>query len=356
MTPTEKALDMARRRPMPEEKMHEGLAKLRKNATGWLTFGKLVQVLDRLGWSVKSVLGWTPLHYTYQGHEELVFEGETRAEGFPTLHKLHGKMKAEETEPPAGEPESIGERVISDVSDVVSHQPGTAFFTRREWVGTEGVEITSPRGESVIFLPDHHDVRRRQLSIAESPRGVGHILRWLWESGFEDDVNAALATEQHVPAAERTRENTGTCGFCWKNVKLEAGRLVLHGYRRPGTGETIGRCPGTGHGPLETSIKTAELRMNAIVGTLDKTSEQLRHAKAGEVESIYHGRRGGLVVRKGEPTFEHHLANMIWHAEREIKALMSEQEFYEQILKAWKPRSLPREGERERGVKFFLAG
>jgi len=59
----DKDIARARKKPPTEEKMHESLLKLRKGAYAWLTFGKLIQVIDRLGWQIEPYVGWVPLHY-----------------------------------------------------------------------------------------------------------------------------------------------------------------------------------------------------------------------------------------------------------------------------------------------------
>lgn len=55
-----------------------------------------------------------------------------------------------------------------------------------------------------------------------------------------------------VEARERLR---GVCQCCGNEqvVQGEPGVLVLHGYKRPGDGQTFGRCPGTGKAPLNDS-------------------------------------------------------------------------------------------------------
>ena len=48
--------------------------------------------------------------------------------------------------------------------------------------------------------------------------------------------------------------NTGTCPCCFGVFKREnSGDMVHHGYRRPGTGEDVGKCRGEDFPPLEVS-------------------------------------------------------------------------------------------------------
>lgn len=53
--------------------------------------------------------------------------------------------------------------------------------------------------------------------------------------------------------------SVGTCGACWGRFRLQKnGRLVHHGYRRPGTGTVVDDCVGTHCLPFEVSTESAE--------------------------------------------------------------------------------------------------
>jgi len=60
-----------------------------------------------------------------------------------------------------------------------------------------------------------------------------------------------------------------TCPVCFGTYALRAKAgamvVVLHGYRRPGTGELRGQCPGVGFAPWEVSKAGAE----AYLATID---------------------------------------------------------------------------------------
>lgn len=53
---------------------------------------------------------------------------------------------------------------------------------------------------------------------------------------------------------ERTLENTGTCGICGHNVKMNNGKLVAHGFTLT-WGSRNGNCFGVGYEPHEVSKK-----------------------------------------------------------------------------------------------------
>lgn len=48
-------------------------------------------------------------------------------------------------------------------------------------------------------------------------------------------------------------QTRGHCQYCGRDQVIKNGVLVKHGYRRPGTGYEVGRCPGAHHAPLQTT-------------------------------------------------------------------------------------------------------
>lgn len=86
----------------------------------------------------------------------------------------------------------------------------------------------------------------------------------------------------------------GTCQACLRDqvVKPKGSRsadpvLVLHGYRRPGTGETIGRCSGAGHLPFELSCEFTKHWKGQLEAWLVNEKKYLVELNAGRVKSLY---------------------------------------------------------------------
>lgn len=348
-------IQKARRRPMDAAKMRELLGKLRKGATATLTFAKVLQVLDALGWKAAPVLGWTPRHYVFQGDEQLV-AADTSRMSRDALDELHAKLTKAEISSLPESPRAAGDVAVMDVGEISkgssAYGTPTYYFYRREWVGTEGLSVTSPSGQEQIFLVDHHELDRGNRNLASDSSAPGDLWRSLKQMGIEEEVNTALGTPAHVPAAERTRENTGTCAACWGNYKLSAGRLVLHGYERPGYGYVRGQCFGVGYEPVETSVVGATKYDEHLGGLLLNEKNILAKLESGEVEAI-EGRQG-KIFKKEDPAFPSLRADKIRNAKYTIKQLERDLETYAKVIAAWKPRPMPREGELQRGVGFFL--
>lgn len=355
----ESEIARALKKPVPEEKMKDMLLKMRKGADAWLTFGKMVQVLHHLGWEIVPFAGWTPRHYLYEGKRwHLVDESTGRGLDSSGLKRLHAELKSVETDRLPDSPSHIGEVVVMEVGPIqtpMGDPMGINFFYRKEWVGTEGVILKSPRGQEEGFLPDHHDVDRKRLDVSDNSNT--HDV-WSWakkEGGILEDVNAALGTEEHVPGAKRTRENTGTCAACFGNHKMDVrGGIVLHGYQRPGIGYVVGDCYCVGYKPLELSVDGAVAFQKAIGAALPKMMAKLVALQGGSVTKLNTGYKGEKTISKGDFGFERELDNQIYREKRDIEAIERDVEMFAKIISAWRPRPLPTAGEREHTPKFFL--
>lgn len=335
----------ARKRPMAPEKLNAVMLKVRKGATASLTFSNLVNIFDAIGWRIQPMTGWVPLHYMYDGRLWLV---QKYARGsIETIKHDHERSKRAEAAmlPPKAKP---GEHVIMEVSEIKEGANGFLFH-QKEWVGAEGFTIRTADGKIVEYLPDHHSLGK------PLDYGLYKLVDAIRKHGFVDAVNAALNMEAHAPAQPRSRDNTGTCGCCWGNYKLEGGRLVLHGYQRPGWGEIHGRCIGVGLQPLETSPETAKLMRKTLDGWIAKKKEFLARVAAGEVTEVSAGRLGTKIqwVKKGEPGFDRILEEHVKDARRELVKLEDDVELYDKILAKWRERPMPRDGELQRGPEFF---
>jgi hypothetical protein len=112
----------------------------------------------------------------------------------------------------------------------------------------------------------------------------------------------------------RTLENTGTCGCCGKNVKMEDGKLVDHGFEIHGWGHRVGSCFGVGYEPVEISPKA----MVEYLAYLEATLERLRDE---EPQSIVQEQR---------------IEGQIWGTEGHVNYLKPR-------IENWKASELPRQ-------------
>lgn len=78
----------------------------------------------------------------------------------------------------------------------------------------------------------------------------------------------------------------GLCPVCEGNFKLANGKLVHHGYERPGDGMIHGDCFTVGMEPHETSPKAAEEFRTLCRAKLVGAKSYLARLQAGEIKSI----------------------------------------------------------------------
>lgn len=115
----------------------------------------------------------------------------------------------------------------------------------------------------------------------------------------------------------RTLENTGTCGCCGKNVKMnEAGELVAHGYTIR-WGFQQGNCFGVGYPPHEVSPKCAQDYLKLLRDT-EKTLERALD-------------RYGEGFSRDKRMTEAELTNVRWYIKR-----------FDETVTNWKATPLPR--------------
>jgi len=86
----------------------------------------------------------------------------------------------------------------------------------------------------------------------------------------------------------------GTCQFCGGVQAIEDGKIVLHGYERPGDGYAHGRCAGVRYEPAEISIDAAKIFVSTLRDQATADEQELE-ALTGEM------RTGGELDYSGYP-------------------------------------------------------
>lgn len=335
----------ARKRPLAPEKLQAVMLKIRKGATASLTISQIVNVIDAIGWKIEPMVGWVPMHYMHDG--EMHLEQIYAPGGIEAIKHDHERSKKSEVKmlPPKA---VVGQHVVMEVSEIKEGYKGYLFH-QKEWVGAEGFRIATNDGKIIEHLPGRYDLAK--------PLDYGRydIVRALNKAGWDTAVNAALNMEAHKPAEPRSRENTGTCGWCWGNYKLDNGRLVLHGYQRPGWGHVHGRCRCVNYQPLELSPATAVAYREALDEWIGERQSFLNKVAAGEVAevAIGHGGRNAQWLKKGEPGFERHLKIHVDRAKSDIDEMNRTAATYDKIIAKWRVRPMPKDGELLRGPGFF---
>ena len=154
----------------------------------------------------------------------------------------------------------------------------------------------------------------------------------------------------------RTLDNTGTCPICNQNTKMLGVRIVHHGFTIK-WGNRDGSCFGVGYKPIEISPEGAVDYKKMLEGFL-KSSQRGQTSLAKKVAGLEDGsiveteeefeKREAVHKALGRYFFQ---TNPTLHYQgklREIKSEISQSEsnirYFENTLKEWKPRQLPKEG------------
>jgi hypothetical protein len=66
----------------------------------------------------------------------------------------------------------------------------------------------------------------------------------------------------------KTDKLSGTCQACFGSFALKGGRMVHHGYKRPGVGYLLGSCKGVGHEPYEVSCEITKVWLAEVQNKL----------------------------------------------------------------------------------------
>jgi hypothetical protein len=329
-----------KRKPMDEEKFRALLAKLRKGAYASLSTPQLVEVIERIGgFKVEEIVVLVP---DGSGKYPKVFAGENKGALEAQWQQARADLVSELPAVPV-----LGRRYTMEVTDIEPSEgygKGWWDFRARAWEGRAALRFTADNGSSFVQVESGHSKARDPWQLS-----VGMAMNWLMrETDYMQRVNAYLGTEQHVPAAQRTREHTGTCCGCWRNIKLDdRGNMVLHGYRRRGIGFVEGDCSGYGWPPYETSSRGLVHVRTSLVNGIDRLRAYVERLRSGEIVEVRHA-HGGKPYRKDELSsdrWSNIVDNEAKDAQRDIASLEAELGFYDYAIRTWHEYPLPREGD-----------
>lgn len=329
--------------PLAPEKLKEILLKIRKGATG-LTLAQIQAVVQHLGGSIVPTVSVVPVD-----EEFISVENSKADEAFARLNKY--KVSSVPSNP---KPKSL---FITELPPFIrdKYQSGRAVMEElKAYMAVPGLTVSLNGKTEVINGQPAFDLLRDIAYRGEKPDAskpyASDVIEWLMgEANLVSLVNDNLRMEAHVPAAQRTRENTGHCAVCLQNVKLKPGRIptiVLHGYRRPGSGSISPACFGTGYPPYELSDKgTKDFIEKELEPAIEKVSEKIRDLKSGAVTSlnVQIGQRK-KVVTPTDPDWARYVYQEIQKTEAQLYGFNKELDEAKVLVSKWKIRPLPVEG------------
>lgn len=327
------------------DRLKELMLKIRKGATSSFNLAQVAAVVEALGGSLRPVASSMDLQAPGFDSPASVY-AHTPENAVTVARQLSRYLRPLPVTPKPGE---LYLRAVA-----VDPREGTSVDYEGS-VGVTGVRVEF-QGESEVLLPNYWSLSTREpeAMLKRKPAAsVADVVRWLADRGWVRAVNAYLNLEEHTPAAARTRDNTGSCGACFANVKLTGDlATVLHGYERPGEGFVKGKCPGTGYLPYELSADaTSEFLRLTLRPNLKLAEGELAELEDDKVLSLPYGTR---TVRPGDPGWSTAKVSALHGARSYVEALTRRVEAYERLVQHWVQRPLPREGERH--IDWFTEG
>lgn len=359
----------------------EMLLKLRKNSTGFLNAKKLEIVCNAIGWkfekkivpikvtdldrATRESIGVNPSSRSrLAAHYKLDKEDFNKTGSIDILLMAH-KNDATDSIFKARELEAESEitKIRSEVKKMeVSKLPVTPQKKKFYIMNISDIEIRNLHGffgteysfvfdaywsNTVFEITDKVGKKTFELSNDYIANGhsIDDFLRWAKETNWAQDILDTLKMESHesTKSAERTRENTGTCGICNKEYKLINGRLVHHGFTRPGHGYQEGDCFGVGYEPYEKStqaIKDYVVYLNNIINSRKVRLQEIKSGKITQFSNMNRSRKMET-VSIGDPAWEKTLKINIGNLDNEIEMMTADIKVYKKREDVWKEQDLP---------------
>lgn len=320
------------------DKLNSLLLKVRKKAVSSFNWKNVADVVTHLGGSVTPIVGLVPVQGTFLGKDEAEVAAK-RTE----VEKL--------LQTPPANPKT-GQFYVTKVDPLEKGNYHWAFdytgvFANEGW----RVSLSGKEYDALPLQGEVGDLQRGWTPKSRSKLPTWDATAWLnKEGGWIDLANKALNMEAVQPSVQRTRDNTGTCGVCFQNIKLNDGRIVLHGYKRPGTGSVHGNCFGTGYQPFELSPEATEKWLKeSLIPERKTTKDTLQRLKSGDVSEITLPPLGTWgkprTIKNSDPTWERELRGQITQVEGRLEDIEADIKIYTDLVQHWKLRDLPKEGE-----------
>lgn len=346
---------------MDSAKMEVLLQKIRKGATMSMTWAQLGEVLSVLepGWKLEKTVGLIKM-FGREGHPEDPdsFADENEEE----CKKRRKELEKDLIASPPTNPKA-GKLYVTYLSEVAPARSMRSYFEFefRLWMGNDAWRIVTPDGKEKIIIPtrfsgvgDYYHGYRPQKS-GKLP--VYEATKWLnQETNWVEQVNAKLGTDPHEVVL-RTRDGTGSCPVCFQNVKITNGEdIVLHGYKRPGTGSTHGSCFGVGYPAFELNVKGTKDYLDSLKAQLMGAEAEVKKLKDGRVTELpfMRGSFNRGMVKPGDKDWDYVLKTSIDQAVDIVDTLQGYVTAYGELVQKWKLRDLPKEGDRH--IDWFYKG
>lgn len=365
------AARFAAKRPMKPEKLKELMLKLRKGAGSGLKMGAIMPVFEALGgWSFDEMLfpkpeiDYRPDNRGYYTHphrnvveEEWKSAKDREVSSLPTPSSLG--------------PSDLYKKVYMDVEPIQEGSDGQAYFRFKAWQINKGVRVKAPNGATFEAAHSPEEFENEYQALLRSTTKGVKFPEWLKTSTpYFKQLNDFLGLDsiEHEKEQKRLEQQrkhreggNATCPVCFGMFKLvpktKKGKdktmpgMVLHGYKRPGTGWIEGNCFGQDWPPFELSSEGTQAWLRHLEVFEKRQRDHVARLKTGQVTEFSAGdgtiKDGKFVpstiLRKSEmdpKEWEKLYKKEIKEAEDTLSRIEFECDRLRKLIAAWKPEPL----------------
>ncbi len=301
---------------------------------GSAKLGEVLEVLRFFGWAVEPIFSLLP--------EGLTKKDFRTAEQAQTFYDMIAKKHLVTALPTNPVPKMY---YAMDLTGPAETMYGHTVEYKL-WEGVEAWRIASPNGQQTFTaMPKGYAKIKKRDRIDPSD-----LVKWVrTETDLPQQFKEIKNQKREVYV--RTREGTGSCPCCFRNIKWEdKGRehplMVLHGYRRPGSGTVFGQCPGVGYPPYELSPEgTIYLRDQILAPRLVSLRAYHKDAEGDTIDSV--PTYGHKTVTRDEVSpreWERFRLSLVEDLERTIARVDHTLTRVKQLVTDWKLSPLPESG------------
>jgi hypothetical protein len=365
------AARFAGKRPMKPEKLKELMLKLRKGAGTGLKMGALMPVFEALGgWSFdemfypKPEIDYRPDNRGYFTHSHRnVVEEEWQSAKDREVSNLPSSTSLG--------PSDLHKKVYMDVEPIQEALNGQVFFHFKVWQVSKGVRVKAPNGATFEAAHSPEEFENEYQSLVRSAVKGVKFPEWLkTQTPYFKQMNDFLGLDsvEHEKDQKRLEQQrkhreggNATCPVCFGMFKLvpktKKGKdktmpgMILHGYKRPGTGWIEGNCFGQDWPPFELSPEGTQawlVRMEKFEKGQRKHFEYLRSGNVTELSAGDAKIKDGKFVpstifRKSEMDpreWDKMFQKVLQDAEDDLRRIEFECDRLRKLIAAWKPEPL----------------
>lgn len=142
-----------------------------------------------------------------------------------------------------------------------------------------------------------------------------------------------------MPIVTRT---AGTCPICMGIYKVRGGKLVHHGYQRPGHGYIVGDCFGVHWPPYESSHAVCDAYKKMLVKWTEASRERIAYLEARKPDHLtsQNWRKQDVSYPRGTAEYEQIRSSSIRREEQQIGMMRHDDARMNELIKAWKEKPL----------------